>query len=105
MHMYTVTDDEVWLVWCRETFERQKMDIRTMTKEHQANKRALEPKVPDTAHVLMMYIYTYTAEIWIATTVSSPTPLSACCDPPGAIAGVSGNRRTLHGECSGGTQS
>lgn len=29
----------------RETFDRQKMDIRSLTQEHQANKRALEPKV------------------------------------------------------------
>lgn len=29
----------------RETFDRQKMDIRSLTQEHQANKRALDPKV------------------------------------------------------------
>ena len=29
----------------RETFDRQKMDIRSLTQEHHANKRALEPKV------------------------------------------------------------
>ena len=30
---------------CRETFEQQRMDIRALQRELQANKKALEPKV------------------------------------------------------------
>ena len=42
--------DGFWPLKCafcshRETFDRQKMDIRSLTQEHQANKRALDPKV------------------------------------------------------------
>ena len=31
----------------RETFEQQRMDIRALQRELQANKKALEPKVSD----------------------------------------------------------
>lgn len=34
----------LYMLSCRETFERQKMDIKALQREHQANKRALDPK-------------------------------------------------------------
>lgn len=39
MHVYNVC------VFLRETFEQQRMDIRALQRELQANKKALEPKV------------------------------------------------------------
>lgn len=107
-----------WL--CRETFERQKMDIRAMTKELQANKKALEPKVLYIGQsfeyllpsFVLLHLLSALASISFHPPLFSPPipyfyimlfthPL---LHPPGAVPGLTGDGCQLNGECSGGPE-
>ena len=104
--------------FCRETFERQKMDIRAMTKELQANKKALEPKVLCIGQSFFKYLLPSFVLLHLLSapaSISFHPPLFSPPIPyfyimlsthphPGAVPGLAGDGYQLNGECSGGPE-